>query len=69
MQVRKIKAINSGILNVSFAMDTKAMEKSGFTVSPEKLPQLAGAPLHAALELTVTLQVSLSHIINPQFVT
>ena len=36
------------------------MEKSGFTVTPDKMPLLPGAPIHASLELTVTLQVSLS---------
>ena len=40
-------------------MDNKTMEKSGFTVLPGKVPVLAGAPTHAALELTVTLQVSI----------
>ena len=59
-QVRKFKAVNTGSLGVTFAMDTKAMEKSGFTVTPDKMPLLAGAPTHASLELTVTLQVSLS---------
>ena len=57
-QVRKFKAVNTGFLGVTFAMDTKAMEKSGFTVTPDKMPLLAGAPIHASLELTVTLQVS-----------
>ena len=41
-------------------MDTKAMEKSGFTVTPDKMPLLAGAPVHSSLELTITLQVSKS---------
>jgi len=58
VQVRKFKAINTGSLGVSFVMDNKAMEKSGFTVSPNKVPVLAGAPTNAALELIVTLQVS-----------
>lgn len=57
-QVRKFKAVNTGSLGVTFAMDTKAMEKSGFTVTPDKMPLLAGAPVHASQELTVTLQVS-----------
>ena len=57
-QVRKFKAVNTGCLAVAFAMDTRAMEKSGFTVTPDKMPLLAGAPVHASLELTVTLQVS-----------
>ena len=47
-------------MGVTLSMDTKAMEKSGFTVTPDKMPMLAGAPVHASLELTVTLQVSLS---------
>lgn len=58
-QVRKFKAVNTGSLGVTFALDTKAMEKSGFTVTPDKMPPLAGAPVHASLELTVTLQVSM----------
>lgn len=56
--MRKFKAVNTGILPVSFAMDIKAMEKAGFFVAPDKVPALAGAPTHGALELTVTLQVS-----------
>lgn len=59
MQVRKFKAINTGSLGVTFAVDNKAMEKLGFTVTPHKVPLLAGAPAHASLELTVTLQVSM----------
>ena len=59
-QVRKFKAVNTGCLGVTFAMDTKAMEKYGFTVTPDKMPLLAGAPVHGSLELTVTLQVGLS---------
>ena len=58
MQVRKFKAVNTGSLGVTFAMDNKAMQKLGFTVSPVKVPLLVGAPAHASLELTVTLQVS-----------
>lgn len=58
-QVRKFKVVNTGSLGVTFTMDTKSMEKSGFTVAPDKLPLLAGAPINASLELTVTLQVSL----------
>ena len=61
-QVRKFKAINTGSVGVSFVLDTKTMEKAGFFVSPDKVPVLAGAPTHAALELTITLQVSL-HIL------
>ena len=57
-QVRKFKVVNTGSLGVTFTMDTKSLEKSGFTVTPDKLPLLAGAPVHASLELTVTLQVS-----------
>ena len=60
VQVRKFKAINTGSLGVTFAMDNKTMEKSGFTVSPDKVPLLAGAPAHASLELSVTLQVRMS---------
>lgn len=58
-QVRKFQAVNTGSLGVTFAMDTKAMEKSGFTVTPDKMPLLAGAPVNASQELTITLQVSL----------
>lgn len=58
-QVRKFKVVNTGSLAVTFTMETKSMEKSGFTVAPDKLPLLAGAPVNASLELTVTLQVSL----------
>lgn len=62
-QVRKFKVVNTGSLGVTFTMDTKSLEKSGFTVTPDKLPLLAGAPVHASLELTVTLQVSVcAHI-------
>ena len=42
-------------------MDTKAMEKAGFFVAPDKVPTLAGAPTHTALEITVTLQVCPMH--------
>ena len=65
VQVRKFKAINTGSVGVSFVLDSKAMEKAGFFVSPDKVPVLAGAPTHAALELTITLQVSLCTLILP----
>ncbi|KAL0040642.1 hypothetical protein WJX79_000331 [Trebouxia sp. C0005] len=57
-QVRKFKAINTGSVGVTFAVDNKTLEKSGFTFSPDKVPTLTGAPTHAALELTVTLQTA-----------
>ena len=63
VQVRKFKAINTGSMGVTFAVD-KTLEKSGFTVSPDKVPMLTGAPAHAALELTVTLQVSMHAVVN-----
>ncbi len=64
IQVRKFKAINTGSVGVTFAVDNKTLEKSGFTVSPDKVPMLTGAPTHAALELTVTLQVSMHTVVN-----
>lgn len=64
IQVRKFKAINTGSVGVTFAVDNKTLEKSGFTVSPDKVPMLTGAPTHAALELTVTLQVGMHAVIN-----
>jgi hypothetical protein len=63
IQVRKFKAINTGSVGVTFAVDNKTLEKSGFTVSPDKVPMLTGAPTHAALELTVTLQVSMYTVV------
>jgi len=63
IQVRKFKAINTGSVGVTFAVDNKTLEKSGFTVSPDKVPMLTGAPAHAALELTVTLQVSMHTVV------
>ena len=64
IQVRKFKAINTGSVGVTFAVDNKTLEKSGFTVSPDKVPMLTGAPTHAALELTVTLQVSMHTVVD-----
>ena len=64
IQVRKFKAINTGSVGVTFAVDNKTLEKSGFTISPDKVPALIGAPTHAALELTVTLQVSMHPVVN-----
>ena len=64
IQVRKFKAINTGSVGVTFVVDNKTLEKSGFTVSPDKVPALIGAPTHAALELTVTLQVSMHPVVK-----
>ena len=57
-QVRKFKAINTGGLAVGMSLDTKAMNRAGFSISPEELPLLAGAPTHGTVDIAVTLQVS-----------
>lgn len=56
--MRKFKAINTGGLAVGFTLDMKAMQKAGFSLMPEDLPVLAGAPTHQAADLSITLQVT-----------
>ena len=59
---KKIVVQNTSVQQAHLSVDRALLEAYGCTLTPEKLPRLAGAPDFASLELGLTLDSKLAHV-------